>query len=154
MLRGIKEVDYKLFMAYTREGTLDSLRVKAFDCLIDLDALRNRALAPFICYVIGNDPSPFVRRRVQKAFGRGLGMIAVGGQKPRDAPNGVAFGEMIIEDAGADNSGARKDELAKETIAGALAALKKELSEDAVMKKALWKATMFVGPEYLGYQSN
>jgi hypothetical protein len=51
MVRGIKEIDHKVFMAYTREGTLDTLRVKALDCLIDLGALRNQALAPYICYV-------------------------------------------------------------------------------------------------------
>lgn len=148
MLRGIKSADYKLFMAYARDGTLDTLRVKAFDCLVDLGGLRNRALAPYICYVMANDPSPFVRRRVRVALGRGLGIIAVGEQKPSgDSQMGVDFGEMIIEDAGADNSVARKDQLAKETIDGALAALKAEVSEDAVLKEALWKSTMYVGCE-------
>jgi transcription initiation factor TFIID subunit 2 len=47
MVRGIKEIDHKFFMAYTREGTLDTQRVKAFDCLIDLGALRNQALARY-----------------------------------------------------------------------------------------------------------
>jgi len=128
-------------MAYTREDTLDTLRVRAFDCLIDLGALKNAALASYICYVMGNDPSPFVRRRVQAAFGRGLGMVAVGQQKPQTQANGAMLGEMIMEDFGVDASGARKDDIAqKETIAGAVAALKKELDDDQVIKTSLWKA--------------
>jgi transcription initiation factor TFIID subunit 2 len=146
MVRGIKEIDHKVFMAYTREGTLDTLRVKAFDCLIDLGALRNQALAPYICYVMANDPSPFVRRRVQAAFGRGLGLVACEQNKPA-ALNGPDLGEMIIEDPGMDNAGAaRKEELAKETITGAMSALKKELGEDALLKEAIWKAVTYVSP--------
>jgi transcription initiation factor TFIID subunit 2 len=146
MVRGIKEIDHKVFMAYTREGTLDTLRVKAFDCLIDLGALRNQALAPYICYVMANDPSPFVRRRVQAAFGRGLGLVVCEQNKPA-ALNGPDLGEMIIEDPGMDNaSAARKEELAKETITGAMAALKKELGEDPLLKEAIWKAVTYVSP--------
>jgi transcription initiation factor TFIID subunit 2 len=132
-------------MAYTREDTLDTLRVRAFDCLIDLGALQNAALASYICYIMGNDPSPFVRRQVQTAFGRGLGMVAVGQLKPQAPTNGAMLGEMIMEDFGVDASGARKDDIAqKETIAGAVAALKKELNDDQVIKTSLWKAVAFV----------
>ncbi|KAA8893277.1 hypothetical protein FN846DRAFT_547784 [Sphaerosporella brunnea] len=141
MLKGIKDLDYRVFMAYTREGTLDTLRVKAFDCLIDLGALRNPNLAPYICYVMGNDPSPFVRRRAQMAFGRGLGLIACEQAKPVAPPNGLRLGEMIIEDPGVDNAAGRQEELAKETIDGAITALKKAVSEDPMMKEALWTAT-------------
>jgi len=145
MLKGIKDIDYKVFMAYAREGTLDTLRVKAFDCLVELGALRHPALAPYICYVMGRDPSPFVRKRVQLAFGRGLGMIAVGERGGLSVPSGLQMsGEMIIEDSGVDTSAARKDELSKKTIEGAVAALKTELSNDEVMKRAIWRAVMFV----------
>ena len=145
-MKGIKDADYKLFMAYTREDTLDTLRVRAFNCLIDLGALKNAALASYICYIMGNDPSPFVRRQVQAAFGRGLGMVAVGQQRPQ--ADGGILGEMILEDFGVDASGARKDDIAqKETIAGAVAALKKELNDDQVIKASLWKAVAFVTTE-------
>lgn len=149
MLKGIKDVDNKVFMAYTREGTLDTLRVKAFDCMVDLGALRIPNLAPYICYMMGNDPSPFVRRNIQVAFGRGLGMIAVGDQR-RNQPNG--YDNMIIEDSSTDYQGAssRKADLAKETVVGAVAALKRELQNDAVIKKGLWRAIMLDSLHLLG----
>jgi transcription initiation factor TFIID subunit 2 len=151
MLKNILNVDFKLFMAYTREGTLDTLRATAFDCLIDLGALRNRALANYICFIMGRDPSPFVRRRVQVAFGRGLGIIAMSEQQ-NSSPgiNGavVPSGETILEDIGVDNGdievGGRKDAIAQDTVAGAIETLKARLRDDENMKSALWNATMFV----------
>lgn len=144
MLRGIKNIDYQFFLAYVRENTLDTLRSKAFECMIDLGGLKVRQLVGYLLFMLGHDPSPFVRRRLQVAFGKGLGMIAVGSQKPKEVPNGMSFGDMIIEDASADNSAARKDELAKETIAGAVDALKKEVNSDSSFKKGLWKAVTYV----------
>ena len=152
MKKGIKDLDLRIFLAYTREDTLPTLRVKAFGCLVDLGALRDNVLGPYICYAMGNDPSPFVRRHVQRAFGRGLGMIAVAGAQAGPSVSNdrrPQLGEMIIEDPGVDTSAARKDQLAKETIVGAVEALKRELLEDAVMKSALWKATMSIPPSPL-----
>ena len=56
---------------------------------------------------------------------------------------GAQYGDMIIEDSGADyQSSSRKADLAKGTVAGAVAALKTELQNDVVMKRALWRAIM------------
>jgi transcription initiation factor TFIID subunit 2 len=137
---GIKSVDHRLFMTYTREGTLETLRLKAFDSLIDLGALRIPPLAQYICHVMGNDPSPYIRHHLQMMFGRGLGMIALGDKKLTN--NAIAADDMIIEDGSINDAEVRKAEvLAKETIAGAMTALKKELKDDALMKEAVWAAT-------------
>lgn len=132
-------------MSYTREGTLETLRAKAFDCMVDLGALRNPTLVEYICKVMGTDPSPYMRRRVYGALTKGLGMIAVGGNKLKanDNPD-MDLGEMMIIEDGGDASNSRKDELARETLAGALGYLKNELSDDNVLKESLWKAITFV----------
>lgn len=146
-LSGVKNAKMELFMSYTREGTLDTLRAKAFDCMVDLSALRNPALMEYICKVIGTDPSAYIRKRVCDAFSRGLGMIAVGDDKSKEK-NGPDenFGEMMIIEDGGDSSNSRKDELARETITGAITSLKKEISSDSVLKEGIWKAVTFVTP--------
>lgn len=145
-LSGVKHAKMELFMSYTREGTLDTLRAKAFDCMVDLGALQNPALVEYMCKVIGTDPSAYIRKRVYDAFVKGLGMIAVGNDRSKDRGGSDAnFGEMIIEDGG-ESSNSRKDELARETIAGAVEFLKKEISDDVALKESIWKALTFVVP--------
>lgn len=143
--RGVQELDYRMFMSYCREGTLDTLRAKALGCLVDLGALRNPALVKYICTVMAYDPSPYVRRRVQRAFGRGLGMLATGENEPSERTGPDPNSLMIEDEAAVDTVQAeRKDELAKETIEGAIKALKASLADNQVMKDALWHAVRFV----------
>lgn len=146
-LSGVKHARMELFMSYTREGTLDTLRAKAFDCMVDLGALRNPALVEYMCKVIGTDPSAYIRKRVYGAFVKGLGMIAVGDDKSkaRDSSD-MNFGEMMIIEDGGESSNSRKDELARETIAGAVESLKKEIGDDPDLKESIWKALTFVNP--------
>lgn len=140
-LLGVKDAKMELFMSYTREGTLETLRAKAFDCMIDLGALRTPVLIEYICKVIGTDPSAYIRKRVYSALVKGLGMVATGDDKSKvkDEPD-MELGEMMIIEDGGDSSSSRKDELARETISGAIASLKKEIGEDKVLKESLWKA--------------
>lgn len=144
-LSGVKNAKMELFMSYTREGTLDTLRAKAFDCMVDLGALRNPTLMEYMCKVIGTDPSAYIRKRVYDAFSKGLGMIAVGDDKSKERNNPDAnFGEMMIIEDGGDSSNTRKDELARETIAGAVDFLKKQVGDDLTLKEGIWKAVTFV----------
>lgn len=144
-LLGVKDAKMELFMSYTREGTLETLRAKAFDCMIDLGALRTPVLIEYICKVIGTDPSAYIRKRVYSALVKGLGMVATGDDKSKvkDEPD-MELGEMMIIEDGGDSSSSRKDELARETISGAIASLKKEIGEDKVLKESLWKACTLV----------
>ncbi|KAL7273994.1 Transcription initiation factor TFIID subunit 2 [Rhizina undulata] len=137
-LTGVKDLDLRMVLAYTREGTQEALRVKAFECLIDLGALQQAPLARYICGVMGDDPSPYIRQQVQKAFGKGFGLIAVGGTKAANGADGPDSNDMLIVEDGSENTNNRQDALAKETVDGSIAELKKQLSEDAVLKESIW----------------
>ncbi|TGZ83661.1 hypothetical protein EX30DRAFT_88447 [Ascodesmis nigricans] len=139
-LAGVQKLDLRIFMPYVREGTLDTLRVKAFDCLVELGAFKHPVLLKLICKVMGSDPSPYVRRMVQGVFGRGLGMIALE-KKPANRDEGMEMsGLMVLDDTNADGTDARRDALKQGTIQGSMAALKSELADNQVMKEALWDA--------------
>jgi transcription initiation factor TFIID subunit 2 len=114
--------------------------------LIDLNALKTPALVRYIFSVLSTDPSPYIRHRVWQALGKGLGMIAIGDNQPVGHGLNPGPGEMTIVDESADDSNDRKDVLARETIDGALANLKKVLTDNEVFKVSLWKAATYVVP--------
>ncbi|KAI5798933.1 hypothetical protein EDC01DRAFT_743499 [Geopyxis carbonaria] len=140
-LRNVIDLDFKTFMPYTREGTLDTVRAKAFDCMIDLGALHEKPpLVRYICYTMGKDPSPYIRRHVQAAFGRGLGMIAMGEKKSVQNAHRMDPSSLTIEEVNVDPANTRKEELSKGTSVGAMAVLRKELQNHEIMKESLWDA--------------
>ncbi len=124
------------FLQYTRHGTFDPLRLAAFSNMVELGLLKNDAILGWFLCVLGSDLSPFVRDRMLRLFGKGLAMIAIGESTPKDVvpqQNG-----LIIEQE--SSTEARQADLArKQSVNGALSALKQELGSNAVLKKALWE---------------
>lgn len=151
-MRGVIDLDFKTFMPYTREGTLDTVRAKAFDCMIDLGALHEKPpLVRFICYTMGKDPSPYIRRHVQAAFSRGLGMIAMGEKKSIQNVPRVDSSSLTIEEVNVDSTTTGKEEISKGTTTGALATLKKELANHEIMKESLWNAARLVSKNFVNF---
>ncbi|KAF8469681.1 hypothetical protein BDZ91DRAFT_808721 [Kalaharituber pfeilii] len=140
---GIIKPNFQELLAYTRESNLDKLRLKAFSCLIELGAIERAELLPYIMYVVAHDPSPYIRRSLLRVFTTGLGSLAIHGTKmlSRQSRPAPSVDEMIVEEDGAGVN-ARKAELARETLAGAIEALKKEIGENEIFKTTLWRAIL------------
>ena len=130
-----RESDLREFLAYAREDTLDVVRIKAIQCMVELGALNNPGLLGYICTVLSDDPSPYVRRETMKAFLTGLGAIATGENTTRQG-NADASGEVIIE----DEHPTVNTEKAAESLEGALDLFRKTLRDNEVMQQAIWKA--------------
>jgi len=133
-------------LAYTRESNFDQLRLKAFECLVELGALQKPELLPYILNVVASDPSPYIRRNLLKIFTTGLGSLAIFGGKEvlQNRPAQSSFGEMIVEEEGGEGAMGetamkRRKGLAREGIVGAMKALQEELSGVKVFAEALWK---------------
>lgn len=125
------------FLQYTRQGTFDPLRLAAFTNMVELGLLKNDAVLEWFLSVRGSDPSPFVRQRMQHLFGKGLAMIAIGEGTSKDVPPQQSG--LIIEQESSTES--RQVDLArKQSVSGALTALKQEIGSNAVLKRALWEA--------------
>ncbi|KAI9880148.1 MAG: hypothetical protein M1830_005177 [Pleopsidium flavum] len=125
------------FLQYTRSGTFETLRLTAFSNLVELGLLKNEAILQWFLFVLGSDPSPYVRERMQRLFWKGLAMVAIGERTPKDVvpqQNG-----LIIEQESSTES--RQADLArKQSVNGALAALKQDVGSNEELKKALWEA--------------
>ncbi|TVY42444.1 Transcription initiation factor TFIID subunit [Lachnellula subtilissima] len=137
------------FAQYLHDGSLDLVRIKAFEALVDLGFLANNSVASLLLNASSTDLSPYVRNHLWGVFNLGLATIAFGEDKPVEPAPPVADGDggmhidgepdmLIVQDASTD---LRKAHIARTTsIEGALAALKEELKDNESLQKALWKA--------------
>ncbi|KAL5336739.1 hypothetical protein BJX70DRAFT_268200 [Aspergillus crustosus] len=133
----IAEVDVMQFLPYTRVGTYDLLRLDAFECLVELDVFKSPELLRWFVFTMSHDPSVWLRWRLHGLFGKALAPVAFG----RSAVNqlSTATGGLIIEQE--SSTEVRQADLArKQTVTGALAALRTEVSGDQVLKECLWAA--------------
>ncbi|KAL5001616.1 hypothetical protein BDV10DRAFT_159323 [Aspergillus recurvatus] len=134
----IAEVDVMQFLPYTRVGTYDLLRLDAFECLVELDIFKSPELLRWFIFTMSNDPSIWLRWQLHGLFGRALAPIAFGrGGVVNELP--PAADGLIIEQE--SSTEVRQADLARrQTVTGALAALKAEVSGHQILKECLWAA--------------
>lgn len=133
----VVQTNLQIILQYTRHGNGDNLRLKAFECLVELGMLRNNSILSYIIYTLSTDTSVYFRHHLYHTLGRGLARIAMG-EKKSDM-NVQAMDGLIIEQEGSTEG--RAAELARrQTVLGALAGLKEELGKNEVLKQALWTA--------------
>ena len=132
------------YYEYTRAGTFDPLRLEAFTILVEFGLLDNGAFLHYFLFVAHADKSPFVRRNMQRLFARGLAGFAIG-----EIANGSvtqseqADAGLIIEHETSATEARQADLRRTQTVSGATAALRAQLSENDVLKKALWEAVTY-----------
>ena len=133
----VLNTDFMQFLSYTRAGTYDLLRSDAFECLVELGIFKSPEVLKWFVYSMSSDTSLWFRRRLHKLFGRALASIAFFGVGPKEGPSQTDG--LVIEQEGSTEL--RQADLARrQTITGALEALKKELSGNSALKESLWAA--------------
>ncbi|KAJ5626144.1 hypothetical protein N7510_002453 [Penicillium lagena] len=129
------ELDPMRFIPYTRPGTYDLLRLQAFECLVNLDLSNSPELMRWLVFTLSSDPSAYVRQHCQALFGQALAQIAFG----RPQQETTQAGGLIIEQE--SSTAVRQADLARrQTVPGAIEALKRELASDTSLKEYLWAA--------------
>lgn len=125
------------FLQYTRDGTSDILRLNAFGNLMELGMVKNDAILRWFLFVLGTDSSPYVRELMLRLLGRTMGTIAIGGNSNAAAVTTAQPDGLIIEQE-SSTEGRQADLARKQTVVGALQALKEEIGKNVVLKKGLW----------------
>ncbi len=127
------------FLQYTPDGTSDYLRLSAFSNVMALGLAKNDAILRWFLFVLGTDPSPHVRENMLRIFGKTLGALAVGEHLEAAKEQAAQLDGLVIEQE--STTEARQADLArKQTVEGALSALRTEISANSVLKKELWNA--------------
>jgi len=133
----VVQTNLQIILQYTRHGNGDNLRLKAFECLVELGMLRNNSILSYIIYTLSTGTSVYFRHHLYHILGRGLARIAMG-EKKSDM-NVQAMDGFVIEQEGS-TEGRAADLARRQTVLGALAGLKEELGTNEVLKQALWTA--------------
>ncbi|KAB5549906.1 hypothetical protein GE09DRAFT_1128278 [Coniochaeta sp. 2T2.1] len=139
-------------LQYLQDGNIDLVRIKAFECLVEIGLLTRPHMAKFLLTMMSSDNSPFVRDRQFKAFCDGIAAIALADGKSAAQPAPVVRdalaedaedGGLIVETSDAIEAitDARKEKAArKEDINLALKGLREDLKGNEDLKLAMWKA--------------
>ena len=127
------------FLQYTSDGTSEYLRLNAFSNVMALGLVKNDTILRWFLFVLGEDPSTCVRENMLRIFGKTLGALAVGEHLDITKDQESQLDGLVIEQE--STTEARQADLArKQTVEGALNALRIEVSANPVLKKELWKA--------------
>lgn len=127
------------FLQYSPDGTSEYLRLSAFSNVMALGLAKNDAVLRWFLFVLGTDPSPYIRESMLCIFGKTLGALAVGEHLDVTKEQAAPLDSLVIEQE--STTEARQADLArKQTVEGALNALRGEMSTNPVLKKELWKA--------------
>ncbi|KAH8813177.1 hypothetical protein F5884DRAFT_327424 [Xylogone sp. PMI_703] len=139
MKAGVIPIDALEFAQYLHDGTLDVVRIKAFEALADLGLLANSSVSSLLLNILSTDLSAFVRRHLDQVLYYGLATVAFGEYKPVE-PAPVEEDALVMDQS--DQVATDRKALIERTtsIAGAVVALKDELGTDAVLKDSIWKA--------------
>ncbi|KAK1755322.1 hypothetical protein QBC47DRAFT_214207 [Echria macrotheca] len=131
------------FVKYVLDGTLDLVRIKAFECLVELGLLSKGPILKLLLASMSTDSSPFVRDRLFKIFCRGIAAIALGEIKASQPAESEAVADesgLVVEQGDAEIQQRKLDAVRKEDITHALVALKEELKGNTELPIAVWKA--------------
>ncbi|KAL5361731.1 hypothetical protein BJX96DRAFT_88371 [Aspergillus floccosus] len=144
MQANILDTDVMQFLPYTRAGTYDLLRLDAFECLVETDVFRSPELLKWFIFTMSNDSSAWLRRRLHYLFGKALAPVAFGREEPKKAD---ASGDGLIIEQESSTEVRQADLARRQTVTGAIEALKMEVSGDQILKESLWAAcnSPFIG---------
>ncbi|KAK2758685.1 hypothetical protein FQN54_003375 [Arachnomyces sp. PD_36] len=137
MQAGRMDPDIMLVLQYTRASTFDLLRRDAFEVLMELDIFSSPELIKWFLYTMSSDSSLWLRLNLHHLFGKALAYIAFGDRDNKNQP--AQQDGLIIEQE--SSTEVRQATLArKQTVSGAIEALKKDISENTTLKDCLWAA--------------
>ena len=135
---GVVKVNTNDFLQYTSNATSDQLRVSAFANLMDLGFVSNHAVLRWFLFILGADPSPYVREQTLRILGKTLGSIAIG--EASEASTNTEPADGLIVETEASTESRKADFARKQTVVGALQALKEELGANPTLQTGLWSA--------------
>ena len=136
---GATDLELTDFLRYTREGVAENLRLAAFENLIRIGILKRKVILRWFFIVLGTDPSAYMRGNMFGLLGKLLGSAALGDNARSAVTTIIDHDGLTIEQE--TSTEARRLELErKQTIPGAIEALKAELSGNEEFESGLWGA--------------
>ncbi|KAH7057737.1 hypothetical protein BKA57DRAFT_385108, partial [Linnemannia elongata] len=133
MLAGVIPRDLKMYMMHTRFGNFTDVRLASFDSLLLLGALDNYKASEYICNVIEQDPSPFIRFHVAQGLAEILGIFMA-----RDGLEGHReLHDSLFEEDG--SSGQKSGQSGDKPALPALDIVRRQYGVQPVLRREVWR---------------
>ncbi|KAK3839214.1 MAG: hypothetical protein JOS17DRAFT_670950, partial [Linnemannia elongata] len=133
MLAGVIPRDLKMYMMHTRFGNFTDVRLASFDSLLLLGVLDNYKASEYICNVIEQDPSPFIRFHVAQGLAEILGIFMA-----RDGLEGHReLHDSLFEEDG--SSGQKSGQSGDKPALPALDIVRRQYGVQPVLRKEIWR---------------
>lgn len=123
------------FISYTRPENSDSVRLQAFNSLVNLGSLTNPSVMRWTFYSLQTARSPYFRERLVRIIGRGLGDAALRGPI---APSQDFNSGLVVE--GGDVESRQQAIERTTTLPGAVKSLRGQLGQDSNFQQAVFEA--------------
>lgn len=133
-------VDPLTFMQYLQDWTIEGVRIKAFEALVELQCMAKPEFLRFFLLAISTDGSPYVRDKLFKIFCRGLASIATGEYEIEEQDVPAPSDDLVVEAGAGIIEAKQKLKARKEKLPDARAALKDATKDDEQLQLAVWKA--------------
>uniref|UniRef100_A0A060T3I1 Transcription initiation factor TFIID subunit 2 n=1 Tax=Blastobotrys adeninivorans TaxID=409370 RepID=A0A060T3I1_BLAAD len=146
VLEGLCDPSFEGVIQYTRKGNNNDVRVAAFQYLLDLGAIRSKALLHYALTTSTKDSSVYVRNRLIFGLRTAIGLYAIRGtggsrtQKGGAQATGTQGGAMMVIDGKGNAMAQRQEALARSSVKGAIELIRKEFESENQFKQQLWMA--------------
>lgn len=148
-VRGYLPVKFDELIQYTKPGNYSEVRISAFQSLLNLGGIYNKAVVHYLFSTITFDNFEFVKAGLVNALNNTLGRLALRGDyKPRLKARNTgrsgqqqgAMGSFLVVEDSSVTKDVRHDLQARSTVKGALELLKRQMDRNSVLKYELWGA--------------
>lgn len=135
-------VKFEELIQATRPGNSYDVRVAAFKSIMDLGGLQNKALCHYLFVTLAEDMSGYLRDRLVEAICQSIGLVAIQGDIKTTIGDGRTrdggSSRIAVVEGISDSLAARKEALARTTIAGAIELARQSFETLAQFKRELW----------------
>ncbi|KAH3671687.1 hypothetical protein OGAPHI_000392 [Ogataea philodendri] len=149
---GLVELSYIDLIPYTRPNYDVNIRLKAFEGLLLLGGLKNSHILSLFFTTLKLDTSHYLKYHMALVLMKAVGSAAVDGvisnleddeffNARKNNPDDQNGGLVIVDENGAGGDmSARRDQLSRLTMKGALEVLRRDLGIGSGLRKELWEA--------------
>lgn len=138
-VRGYLPVKFDELIQYTKPGNYNEVRISAFQALLNLGGIYNKAVVHYLFSTIVFDNFEFVKHGLISALHNTIGRLALRGDyKPRRKQR-AQNSFLVVEDASVERD-SRLDLQLRTTVEGALGQLKKQMEKNPSFKREVWAA--------------
>jgi transcription initiation factor TFIID subunit 2 len=138
MQKGIAPRRVADFLQFTRPDNSDTVRIKAFECLVDLGVFQSPNIMTYFIVSFYSETSPYLRSKLWNVISQAFGLMALAIPEVKALPEPVSG--LVIDDAAIAAESRQAAVARTQTLAGAIANLQSQVKDQTSLQDVLLEA--------------